>query len=188
MLHEQKQAVFCVAGVRLRLSLGKDAMEEKMWSLFAEAPGREPDVTFLAAGKASTDYQVERYALPAACRQVFRYGQDVVLADEGCRTCVLLPVTDPCSPMVLLNHVFYTHAVRRQMLQLHCATIDDGGRGVLFLGPSGIGKTTQAERWAQFLPLSTGTWASSSGRGRATRPGARPGMGLRPTASTPRCR
>ena len=36
------------------------------------------------------------------------------------------------------------------MLQLHCATIDDGGRGILFLGPSGIGKTTQAERWAQY--------------------------------------
>ena len=147
---KQSQAVFCVAGVRLRLSLGKEAVEEKVWSLFAEAPGREPDVTFLAAGKASTDYQVERYPLPAACRQVFRYGQDVVLADEGCRTCVLLPVTDPCSPMVLLNHVFYTHAARRQMLQLHCATINDGGRGVLFLGPSGIGKTTQAERWAEF--------------------------------------
>lgn len=42
MLHEQKQAVFCVAGVRLRLSLGKEAVEEKVWSLFAEAPGREP--------------------------------------------------------------------------------------------------------------------------------------------------
>lgn len=50
----------------------------------------------------------------------------------------------------VLAYIFYTHAVRRQMLQLHCATIDDGGRGILFLGPSGIGKTTQAERWAQY--------------------------------------
>lgn len=49
-----------------------------------------------------------------------------------------------------LLQLFYTHAVRRQMLQLHCATIDDDGRGILFLGPSGIGKTTQAERWAQY--------------------------------------
>ena len=46
--------------------------------------------------------------------------------------------------------IFRTHAVRRQMLQLHCATIEDQGRGILFLGPSGIGKTTQAERWAQY--------------------------------------
>ena len=36
------------------------------------------------------------------------------------------------------------------MLQLHCSTVDDQGRGILFLGPSGIGKTTQAERWAQY--------------------------------------
>lgn len=49
-----------------------------------------------------------------------------------------------------LLQAFHTHAVRRQMVQLHCATIDDQGRGVLFLGPSGIGKTTQAERWAEF--------------------------------------
>lgn len=47
-------------------------------------------------------------------------------------------------------YLFYTHAVQRQMLQLHCATIEDQGRGILFLGPSGIGKTTQAERWAQY--------------------------------------
>lgn len=50
----------------------------------------------------------------------------------------------------VLMYLFYTHAVRRQMLQLHCATIEDQGRGILFLGPSGIGKTTQAERWAQY--------------------------------------
>ncbi len=51
---------------------------------------------------------------------------------------------------VLLAYLFYTHAVRRQMLKIHASTIDDNGRGVLFLGPSGIGKTTQAERWAQY--------------------------------------
>lgn len=63
---------------------------------------------------------------------------------------VYLPLKDEKNIDVLLLQLFYTHAVRRQMLQLHCATIDDGGRGILFLGPSGIGKTTQAERWAQY--------------------------------------
>lgn len=63
---------------------------------------------------------------------------------------VYLPLKDEKNIDVLLLQLFYTHAVRRQMLQLHCATIDDDGRGILFLGPSGIGKTTQAERWAQY--------------------------------------
>ena len=63
---------------------------------------------------------------------------------------IYLPLKDEKNIDVLLLQLFYTHAVRRQMIQLHCATIDDDGRGILFLGPSGIGKTTQAERWAQY--------------------------------------
>ena len=51
---------------------------------------------------------------------------------------------------LILLVCFTAHAVRRQMIQLHAATIEDQGRGILFLGPSGIGKTTQAERWAEF--------------------------------------
>ena len=38
----------------------------------------------------------------------------------------------------------------RDRLKVHCSVVEDRGRGILFLGPSGIGKTTQAERWAQY--------------------------------------
>lgn len=50
----------------------------------------------------------------------------------------------------LSAYLFYTHAIRRQVLWIHSATIADQERGILFLGPSGVGKTTQAERWAQY--------------------------------------
>ena len=36
------------------------------------------------------------------------------------------------------------------MIEIHCSTIDVDGRGALFLGPSGIGKTTQAELWNKY--------------------------------------
>ncbi len=49
-----------------------------------------------------------------------------------------------------LIQAFYTHAVQRRMLQIHSSLIDDHGRGIMFLGPSGIGKTTQAERWRDY--------------------------------------
>ena len=98
----------------------------------------------------SIDYLVECYSLANNMCQAYRYGSDVLLANQDFSICTMLSPHDPTSFSVLSNQVFYTHAARRNMLQLHCATVGDQGRGILFLGPSGIGKTTQAERWVQY--------------------------------------
>lgn len=76
--------------------------------------------------------------------------ESVLLADDSWKKAYLLSPVKEEAVSTFLSHLFYTHAVRRQMVQLHAATIEDQGRGILFLGPSGIGKTTQAERWAEF--------------------------------------
>lgn len=78
------------------------------------------------------------------------YDETVMAADKDWKRASFLTIKRAEHRDLFLLQLFYTHAVRRQMIQLHCATIDDGGRGILFLGPSGIGKTTQAERWAQY--------------------------------------
>lgn len=49
-----------------------------------------------------------------------------------------------------LIQIFYTHAVQRRMIQIHSSMIDYQGKGLLFLGPSGIGKTTMAELWNKY--------------------------------------
>lgn len=49
-----------------------------------------------------------------------------------------------------LLQIFYTHAVRGKILCCHSSLIDHQGQGLMFLGPSGIGKTTQAELWNQY--------------------------------------
>ena len=51
---------------------------------------------------------------------------------------------------IFLAYLFSTHALKRQMLKFHCSVIAYQGQGVLFLGPSGIGKTTQAELWQKY--------------------------------------
>lgn len=76
--------------------------------------------------------------------------ESVLVCDREWKNASILTSKSREHTQVLLLQLFYTHAVRRQMIQLHCATIEDQGRGILFLGPSGIGKTTQAERWAEF--------------------------------------
>lgn len=51
---------------------------------------------------------------------------------------------------VFTNQIFYTHAIQRRIIQFHSSLIDMQGRGLMFLGPSGIGKTTQAELWNRY--------------------------------------
>lgn len=95
-------------------------------------------------------YGLEKY--PNSCRAetLFRNKGEVMLVDSDWKNVLILPPQSIEQAEAFFVQVFHTHAVRRQMIQLHCATIDDDGRGILFLGPSGIGKTTQAERWAQY--------------------------------------
>lgn len=81
---------------------------------------------------------------------IVRSGEDVLLADSSWSHCTILPLRNPLSFQVFTNQIFLTHAVQRHMIQLHASLIDDHGCGVIFLGPSGIGKTTQAERWMQY--------------------------------------
>ena len=37
------------------------------------------------------------------------------------------------------------------MIQIHSSLVEYKGKGIMFLGPSGIGKTTQAELWNKYL-------------------------------------
>ena len=82
--------------------------------------------------------------------QLFFCHQDWMLADLLWEHCYLSAQCSNWSFQVFTNQIFLTHAVQRHMIQLHASLIDDHGRGVVFLGPSGIGKTTQAERWMQY--------------------------------------
>ena len=96
-------------------------------------------------------YGIELYKSHCGGAYIYIHSQESILACcKSWNKVDVIKYGDMASFSVTLLYLFYTHAVRRQMIQLHCATIDDDGRGILFLGPSGIGKTTQAERWAQY--------------------------------------
>lgn len=86
--------------------------------------------------------------LPQVTHFFQSYGT-MVIADEEYQRFYVLQNHHSLNP-VALAYFFYIHALGRQMIQIHAATIQYQGKGILFLGPSGVGKTTQAERWAQF--------------------------------------
>lgn len=50
----------------------------------------------------------------------------------------------------LLNALLLTHLSTCHVIEMHASLIQISDTGVMFLGPSGIGKTTQAELWMQY--------------------------------------
>lgn len=89
------------------------------------------------------------FAECSGMEKVFMLGGSFALADESFHHSYL-STSGGEELSILLAYLFYTHAIKRGMLKVHCSVVEDRGRGILFLGPSGIGKTTQAERWAQY--------------------------------------
>lgn len=130
---------FCVDGLSL----------PEPWPAFEGASQSQRCVFSLCAQHFQEVNRDLSYLHLPGVHHVFSAQGSLVAADQDYSHFYPLHV-EPELGNVLLAYLFYTHAVRRQMVQLHCATIEDQGRGVLFLGPSGIGKTTQAERWAEF--------------------------------------
>lgn len=89
------------------------------------------------------DYKIQ-------CAHITYRGGDVMLADETWEHALILSLQNPSNVDDFLCQLFYTHAVQRQILYLHSSLINFNGRGIMFLGPSGIGKTTQAELWNRY--------------------------------------
>lgn len=50
----------------------------------------------------------------------------------------------------VLSAIVITHLSIRNGLLMHASFVDYQGKGILFIGPSGVGKTTQAELWAKY--------------------------------------
>ena len=76
--------------------------------------------------------------------------KDIAIADKEWKNYYIFPLHEQNNLFEFEQLSFYTHAVQRRMLQLHSSLIDFQGQGLMFLGPSGIGKTTQAELWNRY--------------------------------------
>ncbi len=50
----------------------------------------------------------------------------------------------------LMIAAVYSSLCRHRTLFLHASVVDYNGEGIVFVGPSGIGKTTQAELWQKY--------------------------------------
>lgn len=95
-------------------------------------------------------YNIEEYFFSGSYSKCYRYMSDIFCTNSDWSEIFIPQLRVKSNISVFTNQIFYTHAVQRRMIQIHSSMIDYQGKGLLFLGPSGIGKTTMAELWNKY--------------------------------------
>ena len=122
----------------------------KEWKYFLGSK-RKP-IIFQAKLLPNTEeiHGLENYKINHEIEHVIRRGGDIMVTDFAWEKASILPLRNAEHLASFFCQIFYTHAVQRHILYLHSSLIDYAGCGLMFLGPSGIGKTTQAELWNKY--------------------------------------
>lgn len=120
------------------------------WNFFETKKKRTIVFQVEILSKIDEVHGLENYNIYKDIEHITRREGDVMLSDKAWRKAIILPLQDPIHLSSFFCQLFYTHAVQRNILYLHSSLINYQESGLMFLGPTGIGKTTQAELWNQY--------------------------------------
>lgn len=139
--------------IDLLLEIDSIILNNQKWRLFLRTEYKKNDISFVVKNGI---YEQICYGIGKISLKKYEYcfhsinSNNVVITDTELKECIVLgSYTDAIIENYLLR-IFYTHAVQSQILQFHSSLIKTNGKGLMFLGPSGIGKTTQAELWNKY--------------------------------------
>ena len=121
----------------------------KIWKPF-QKQGYEniPDIK-LEWNISSKDFGDMQVLMPEYHSYTLKKESDILFVNsDWSKSVIYSDNTDSAS--VLLIYLFYSYLITRRTLLIHSSLIDHHGNGIMFLGPSGIGKTTQAELWNRY--------------------------------------
>lgn len=127
--------------------LGKGKLAPQ-WDNFASSGAEVHDLVITVHSQAAKKYGIEILG-DATQSPVLRYGTTLIFGKKDWTEAeVFLGDIQELSPA--LCTVVLTHLSTRSAFLMHAALIEYDNQGVIFLGPSGIGKTTQAELWERY--------------------------------------
>lgn len=138
--------IYNISGIYLRTR----RIKNHAWKKYEEQCDSIIDTYIISCKRENFVYGLEDFGFLNQETQCFRYNSEVMFTDKDWKHVWILPPIHQEDASTFLIQAFYTHAVKRHMIQVHSSLIDYQGRGIMFLGPSGIGKTTQAERWNEY--------------------------------------
>lgn len=95
-------------------------------------------------------YSIECNKLSQKYEYCLRYKSEIMFSDSKWDNVYIFSPVKWDNLKLLIVQAFYTHAVQHHIIQFHSSLISHQNSGLMFLGPSGIGKTTQAELWNQY--------------------------------------
>ena len=142
------EKIYEIAGLNICIS----SYDNLYWKLFLRnSDVQSCDLSFCISFTSFKNvlFNIQIYDL-VGCDILFCYRNSGMLVDTSWRNLKILSNSNLEDIDILINQAFYTHAVQRHMIQMHSSLIDWQGHGLMFLGPSGIGKTTQAELWNKY--------------------------------------
>lgn len=97
-----------------------------------------------------TVYELEEYILYKNMTKCYRNCGEVMATNDDWSIVQVMPPSNIENIYSFILQGFYAHAVKRHMIQVHSSMIEFKNKGITFIGPSGIGKTTMAELWARY--------------------------------------
>lgn len=128
----------------------KDFCLTGIWEKYQVTEDIEGDIDINVLSDSDDIHGLYIYKINKKYTNVVRRKGDIMLVDSKWERAVLFPFFEIENCYNFLAQIFYSQAVKRQIIQFHSSLIDYQGNGLMFLGPSGIGKTTQAELWNQY--------------------------------------
>lgn len=123
---------------------------DQYWNLFSDNSGVDCCAINLELKSINKDlYSVESVPV-AANEKIFRIFNSTLSVNEDFTNGTIISDSDNIQGIYGCAMVcIYGNLIKKNTLVMHSSLVNYHGRGIVFTGPSGAGKTTQAKLWAE---------------------------------------
>lgn len=143
-----------IAGIYIKIR--NFYLENDVWRLFQceekddIRPEAEIEMVTSTSSESNIYPNLEIYSEVYEGDKLVRRDGDLMLVCNDWSYAKIFPLMHLDNGYSYLIQIFYSHAIKHKMIQIHSSLVKFHEKGILFLGPSGVGKTTQAELWKYY--------------------------------------